>query len=78
MKDIGLKELGQYTCKRFEMQDKRRTQNMNRKASPKFKARGRQLQLLKKTKNAKKCHQSYISGDFGLEAIPESRKEKEA
>ena len=45
-------------------------------ASPKFKARGRQLQLLKKTKNAKKCYQSYISGDFGLEVIPESRKRK--
>ena len=53
MKGIGLKEIGHYTCKRFEMQDKRRTQNMNRKASPKFKARCKQLQLLKKDKKCK-------------------------
>jgi len=52
-------------------------QNMIRKASSKFKARRKQLKLLQKTKNAKKCDQSYISGDFGLEAIPESRKRKQ-
>ena len=33
--------------------------------------------MLKKTKNAKKCDQSYISGDFGLEAIPDIRKRKQ-